>query len=45
MKRNQFIIVGVLLLACAFVADSAFAQAKAKSEDEIGLRQETTALR
>jgi hypothetical protein len=42
MKRDQFIMVGNLLLAGAFVANIAFAQAKAKSEDEIGLRQETT---
>ena len=42
MKRNDVIIAGTLLLVCALAAGSVFAQAKAKSEDEIGLRQETT---
>lgn len=44
MKRNHLImiIVVIFLLAGAFAAGSTFAQAKAKSEDEIGLRQETT---
>ena len=42
MKRNHFIIVVILLLAGSFASGSAFSQAKAKSEDEIGLRQETT---
>ena len=42
MKRNHFITVVILLLAGIFIAGSAFAQARTKSEDEIGLRQETT---
>ena len=42
MKGHRFIMVGSMLLACALAADSAFAQSKGKSEDEIGLRQETT---
>jgi cytochrome c-type protein NapB len=41
MKRNHFIMVVILLLAGAFAAVSAFAQAKGKSEEEIGLRHET----
>ena len=41
MKRNHFIMVVILLLAGAFTANSAFAQAKTKSEEEIGLRHET----
>jgi nitrate reductase (cytochrome), electron transfer subunit len=41
MKRNHFIMVVILLLAGAFAAGSAIAQAKAKSEEEIGLRHET----
>ena len=42
MKRNLFIMVVSMLLVCALAAGSACAQANAKSEDEIGLRQETT---
>lgn len=41
MKRDQFIMAGVLLLAGIFFAGSVFAQAKGRSEDEIGLRHET----
>ncbi len=41
MKQNHFIMVVILLLAGAFAAGSAFAQAKGKSEEEIGLRHET----
>ncbi len=40
MKRNHFIMVVILLLAGAFAAGSAFAQTKARSEEEIGLRKE-----
>ena len=42
MKGHRFTMVSILLLVCAIAAGSAFGQAKAKSEDEIGLRQETT---
>jgi len=41
MKRNHFIMVVILLLAGAFTAVSAFAQAKAKSEEDIGIRHES----
>ena len=41
MKRNHFIMVVILLLAGIFVSGSAFAQAKGKSEEEIGIRHET----
>jgi len=41
MKRNKFIMVGVLLLTGIFIADYAFAQAKAKSEEDIGIRHES----
>ena len=40
MKGHRFIIVGSMLLVCALAAGSVFAQSKAKSEDEIGLRHE-----
>jgi nitrate reductase (cytochrome), electron transfer subunit len=42
MNKNRFIIVAVLALVCAVTTGSVWAQAKMKSEDEIGLRQETT---
>ena len=42
MNKNRFISVAVLALVCAVTAGSVLAQAKMKSEDEIGLRQETT---
>jgi hypothetical protein len=42
MNKNRFIIVAVLTLVCAVTAGSVLAQAKLKSEDEVGLRQETT---
>lgn len=41
MKRDRFIMAGVLVLAGIFLAGSVFAQAKGRSEDEIGLRHET----
>ncbi|MHB8845363.1 MAG: nitrate reductase cytochrome c-type subunit [Nitrospirota bacterium] len=40
MKRDRYSIVGVLLLAGIFVAGGVFAQAKGRSEDEIGLRRQ-----
>jgi len=42
MKTNRFVKVVVLALVFAIVSGNAFAQAKMKSEDEIGIRQETT---
>jgi len=42
MKGHRFIMVGIMLLVYALDAGSACGQAKTKSEDEIGLRQETT---
>jgi len=42
MKRERIIIGIIAALALAMTADSALAQARAKSEDEIGLRKETT---
>jgi len=40
MKRDQYIMVSVLLLAGIFAAGGVFAQAKGRSEEEIGLRHE-----
>jgi cytochrome c-type protein NapB len=42
MNKNRFIIIAVLALVCAVTAGTVLAQVKMKSEDEIGLRQETT---
>ena len=42
MNKNRFISVAVLALVCAVTAGSVLAQEKMKSEDEIGLRRETT---
>ena len=42
MKGHRFFMVGSMLLVSVLLAGSAWAQTKAKSEDEIGLRQETT---
>ena len=42
MKKGWIIIGAIAALALAMTADSALAQAKTKSEDEIGLRKETT---
>lgn len=42
MKRELVIIGIIAALACAAAAGGAYAQAKMKSEDEIGLRRETT---
>ena len=42
MKNDRFIIIAVLALLCLAAAEGAFAQTKMKSEDEIGLRRETT---
>ena len=42
MIKMRFIIVAVLALVCAVTAGSVLAQEKMKSEDEIGLRRETT---
>jgi len=41
MKRNRIIMVVILAVACSLAAGSAFAQKKAKSEEEIGIRHET----
>src|SRR5512139_2153224 len=42
MNKERIIIGIIAALALAMTADSALAQAGAKSEDEIGLRKETT---
>jgi cytochrome c-type protein NapB len=42
MNKNRFIIAAVLALVSAVTAVNVLAQAKMKSEDEIGIRQETT---
>lgn len=41
MNGKRIIMVVILALACSFAAGSAFAQKKAKSEEEIGIRHET----
>ena len=42
MIKKRSIIVAVLTLVCAVIAGSVLAQEQMKSEDEIGLRRETT---
>ncbi len=41
MKQDRFITAIVVSLACILMAGSAFAQGKAKSEEEMGIRHET----